>query len=70
MIDLKNFQSINLLCQCSSIQSNFDQDQYQDTIFGNSLLSSYVLHVDDAHEIQFCSTTFFQIFFFSGSGFQ
>ena len=32
-------------------------------ISGNRLLWSYVVHVDDAHVIQFCSTTFFQLFF-------
>ena len=51
--------------QFESIQSNFDPDQDQDTIFGNRLLWSYVLHVDDAHEIKFSSTKFFQIFTFS-----
>ena len=44
------------------MQLHFDQDQ--DTTFGNRLFRSYVLHVDDAHEIQFFSTKFFQICFF------
>ena len=33
-------------------------------LFGNRFLLSYALNVNDAHEIQFCSTKFFQIFFF------
>ena len=57
MNDLNNFHSINLSLFFDSVK--FDQDQAQDTIFGNRLLWSYVLHVDDANEIQFCSTTFF-----------
>ena len=36
--------------------------------FGNWFLYSYVLYVNDTHEIYFCSANFFQNFFFLGSG--
>ena len=41
-------------------------------LFGNLILTSYVLYVDDTHEIQFCLVQFESVFGFrsrSGSGY-